>query len=78
MVLPVRVIERPSPGAGDRADASAFASSGQGADRCSARRTDAHTLCRVYVPFVLNVLPICARVSRSRKVRRRRCKKQAR
>src|SRR5579864_2971987 len=77
VVLLMRVIERAGPGTSDGADASAFASSGQCADRCSASRTNAHALCRVYVTFVPNVLLIGAVVSRSRKVSRRRSKKQA-
>jgi hypothetical protein len=76
VVLLVRVIECAGTGTSNGADASAFASSGQGADRRSASCTNAHTLGRVYVTFVPNVLLIGAVVSRSRKVSRRRSKKK--
>jgi hypothetical protein len=76
VVLLVRVIECAGTGTGNGADPSAFASSGQGADRRSASCTNAHTLGRVCVTFVPNVLLIGAVVSRSRKVSRGRSEKK--
>ena len=70
-MLLVRVIQGASTRAGYSADASTFTAAGQGANRRSTGRANTHSLRRVHVAFVPNVLSIRAMMSYSEA--RRRC-----
>jgi hypothetical protein len=59
-MLLVRVIDGTSTRTGYGADASTYTASGQGADRSSTGRANTHSLRRVDMAFVPNVLAIHA------------------